>query len=45
MINSKEDLMQKIIEWQGIMLNNYANKVEELSVYKAVLESLSERKK
>lgn len=39
MTNNKEQLMQKIIEWQGIMLNNYAKKVEELSVYKVAFEA------
>lgn len=34
-----EELFRQIIEWQGIMLNNYAKKVEELSVYKTVCEA------
>lgn len=40
-----EDLLWKIIELQGIMLNNYAKKVEELSVYKTVCEAKIERDK
>jgi len=39
MTNDKEQLMQKIIEWQGIMLNNYAKKVEDLGVYKFFYEA------